>query len=88
MYLTHLDKDGNDSPAILMDNTTAANRAVNIPEFVNIPADGLMQIDDAGHRFLPVVRQRLGSGEEGAVRAGHRRMEEGSRTEPGERPGA
>ncbi len=44
MYLTHLDGDGHDSPAILIENATAANRAVNIPEFVNIPADGLRQI--------------------------------------------
>ena len=36
MYLTHIDENGNDSPAILVDNATAANRAVNIPEFVNI----------------------------------------------------
>jgi TPR repeat/WD40-like Beta Propeller Repeat len=45
MFLTHLDKDGNSSPAILIDNATAANRAVNIPEFVNIPSNGLMKID-------------------------------------------
>jgi hypothetical protein len=44
MYLTHLDEQGNDSPAILIDNSTAANRAVNIPEFVNIPPDELMAI--------------------------------------------
>jgi tetratricopeptide (TPR) repeat protein len=44
MYLTHLDANGNDSPAILVDNATAANRAVNIPEFVNIPADGIQDI--------------------------------------------
>jgi tetratricopeptide (TPR) repeat protein len=44
MYLTHIDEQGNDSPAILIDNATAANRAVNIPEFVNIPQDGLMAI--------------------------------------------
>jgi tetratricopeptide (TPR) repeat protein len=44
MYLTHIDADGNDSPPILIENSTAANRAVNIPEFVNIPADGLRQI--------------------------------------------
>ena len=45
MFLTHLDADGNASPAILIDNATAANRAVNIPEFVNIPPDGMMKID-------------------------------------------
>jgi tetratricopeptide (TPR) repeat protein len=44
MYLTHIDADGNDSPAILIDNSTAANRAVNIPEFVNVAPDGLRQI--------------------------------------------
>ena len=45
MYLTHLDEDGRDSPAILIENATAANRAVNIPEFVNLPPDGLLNID-------------------------------------------
>jgi tetratricopeptide (TPR) repeat protein/Tol biopolymer transport system component len=44
MFLTHIDEEGNDSPAILIDNSTAANRAVNLPEFVNIPPDGLTQI--------------------------------------------
>jgi tetratricopeptide (TPR) repeat protein len=45
MFLTHLDELGNDSPPILIENATAANRAVNIPEFVNIPAGGLLSID-------------------------------------------
>ena len=45
MFLTHLDEEGNDSPAILIENATAANRAVNIPEFVNIPPEGLAKID-------------------------------------------
>jgi tetratricopeptide (TPR) repeat protein len=44
MFLTHLDEQGNDSPAILIDNATAANRAVNIPEFVNISQDGMIAI--------------------------------------------
>ncbi len=45
MFLTHIDEDGNDSPAILVENSTAANRAVNLPEFVNVPQDGLLKID-------------------------------------------
>jgi hypothetical protein len=44
MYLTHIDVNGNDSPPILIDNATAANRAVNIPEFANIPEDGIDDI--------------------------------------------
>ncbi len=54
LYLTHLDDQGNDSPAILVDNTTAANRAVNIPEFVNIPPDGLLKIDAPATEFFRV----------------------------------
>ncbi|MHC4985235.1 MAG: hypothetical protein ACYTFO_03675, partial [Planctomycetota bacterium] len=44
MFLTHIDDDGNDSAAILIPNATAANRAVNIPEFVNIGYDDLVSI--------------------------------------------
>jgi len=44
MYLTHINEEGNDSPAILIENSTAANRAVNLPEFVNIPQDGMVAI--------------------------------------------
>jgi len=45
LLLTHIDANGNDSPAILVENTTASNRAVNIPEFVNIPMDGMESIE-------------------------------------------
>jgi tetratricopeptide (TPR) repeat protein len=45
MFLTHIDPDGNDSPAVLIPNSTAANRAVNLPEFVNVPYDALLRID-------------------------------------------
>jgi Flp pilus assembly protein TadD len=45
LMLTHIDANGNDTPAVLVENTTAANRAVNIPEFVNIPPDNMERID-------------------------------------------
>ena len=44
MFLTHLDEDGNDTPAILIENSTASNRAVNIPEFVNVSYGNLVDI--------------------------------------------
>jgi len=44
MFLTHLDERGQDSPAVLLENSTAANRAVNIPEFVNVPYDDFLRI--------------------------------------------
>jgi tetratricopeptide (TPR) repeat protein len=51
MYLTHIDANGDDSPAILIENSTAANRAVNIPEFVDIPPDGLQKIEAPATEF-------------------------------------
>ncbi len=55
MFLTHLDESGNDSPAILIENSTASNRAVNIPEFINVPQDGLLKIDAPATEYYRVV---------------------------------
>jgi tetratricopeptide (TPR) repeat protein len=43
MYLTHIDEQGNASPAILVENTTASNRAVNLPEFLNVDRGAAME---------------------------------------------
>jgi tetratricopeptide (TPR) repeat protein len=62
MFLTHLDKEGNDSPAILIENATAANRAVNIPEFVNIPPEGLLTMDAPAtdyYRAVDIAMEQL-----------------------------
>lgn len=45
MYLTHIDENGNDSPAVLIEHATESNRAVNIPEFMNIAPGGLEKIE-------------------------------------------
>ena len=55
LLLTHIDAKGNDSPAILVENTTAANRAVNIPEFVNVPQGGIEKIDPQAMQFYKLV---------------------------------
>jgi Flp pilus assembly protein TadD len=55
LFLTHLDEAGNDSPAILIENATAANRAVNIPEFVNLPPDGILKIDAPATEYFRVL---------------------------------
>ena len=44
MFLTHIDEHGNDSPAILIENSTASNRAVNLPEFVNTDYERFVSI--------------------------------------------
>ncbi len=68
MFLTHLEENGEDSPAILIENSTADNRAVNLPEFVNVPYDDFQGID------VPAVEhtRRYNRGEE-LARAGRHR---------------
>lgn len=57
LMLTHIDAQGNDTPAVLVENTTAANRAVNIPEFINIPTDGLEKIDPQATEFYRLFNE-------------------------------
>jgi Flp pilus assembly protein TadD len=66
MFLTHIDEEGNDTPAVLIENSTAANRAVNIPEFVNIPPDGLLKIDvpvTEYYRLIDVASEAMNKGD-------------------------
>ncbi len=69
MYLTHIDEQGHDSPPILIDNSTAANRAVNIPEFVNIPPDGLLNIDVPAVEYYKRFEIAWGLAEKGQYEA-------------------
>jgi tetratricopeptide (TPR) repeat protein len=55
MFVTHIDEDGNDSPAIFIPNSTADNRAVNIPEFLNNSPDAIASISapsQESHRYF------------------------------------
>ena len=65
MYLTHIDANGNDSPAIYIDNSTAANRAVNLPEFVNIPPGGIENINVPLSDLYRVIDQAVDLGNKG-----------------------
>ena len=44
LWLTHIDDRGNDSPAVLLEHFTAADRAANIPEFVNVRPEQFQEI--------------------------------------------
>jgi hypothetical protein len=44
LWLTHIDKDGADTPAVLLENFTDADRAANIPEFVNVAPEKFASI--------------------------------------------
>jgi len=68
MYLTHLDEEGNSSPAILIDNSTAANRAVNLPEFVNTAGNGIEEIQVPAVEMYKLIDQAMHLEEEGRNR--------------------
>src|ERR1039458_2510548 len=59
MFLTHIDEQGQDSPAVYIDNSTAANRAVNIPEFVNMPPDEMQRIDVPASDLYRIIDDAL-----------------------------
>jgi tetratricopeptide (TPR) repeat protein len=45
LCLTHIDEEGESSPPVFLTQLTAPDRAANIPEFVSLPARGIVQID-------------------------------------------
>jgi tetratricopeptide (TPR) repeat protein len=49
LCLTHIDANGDSSPPVLLANLTSADRAANIPEFVNTRPDAITKI---GEKFL------------------------------------
>ena len=44
LYLTHIDEQGESTPAVVLDRLTAVDRAANIPEFVNVAPSAIRQI--------------------------------------------
>ena len=84
MYLTHIDAGGNDSPAILIDNATAANRAVNLPEFVNIPPDGLLEIATPAVDMYKKFDHAFELGEKGQYQAAIAEWTELAASNPGD----
>ena len=46
LFLTHIDERGESSVPVVLANFTAPDRAANIPEFVNAPADAIARINE------------------------------------------
>ena len=46
LFLTHIDPEGNSSPAVCLSHMTSPDRAANIPEFVNLPPEGIAKIQE------------------------------------------
>ncbi len=67
MFLTHIDENGNDSPPILIPNSTAANRAVNLPEFVNRPYEEFVAIRVPATEYLEIGMRGIKLYEQGRL---------------------
>ncbi len=75
MFLTHIDEDGKDSPSILIENSTASNRAVNLPEFVNVAPDAIAKIDAPVTDFYRIV-DLASDLDQGPLRGDRHRLED------------
>ncbi len=79
LFLTHIDEDGNDTPPVLLERFTSADRAANIPEFVNLPGDAITEIREQfldPYSFLRAGTANQRTGDlEGAQRAFRRGLE-------------
>ncbi len=81
LYMTHIDENGNDTPAILLENFMLPERAINIPEFVNIQkAEWASLIDNftqAGNYYLRIGEDKFFMQDyEGAVAAYNTALEQ------------
>ncbi len=59
MFLTHIDEEGNDSPPVLIRNATAANRAVNLPDFVNVTPEQFSEIGGPAIEYYRLFNRAL-----------------------------
>jgi len=66
LFLTHVDPDGTDAPPVLVPDCTAANRAVNLPEFLPAGIDELQLIEVPAVDYRKLMEQAIaavGTGE-------------------------
>lgn len=82
MFLTHVDENGNDTPAVLLPNSTADNRAVNLPEFVNIAGDGIEQITSPAADYRRHMAKGAKLAEEGKLDAAYNELEQSIAQKP------
>jgi tetratricopeptide (TPR) repeat protein len=69
LFMTHIDENGMDSPAILVDNATASNRAVNIPEFVNVAPDFIETMSAPATEFYRLFNVAIKEQDKGDLNA-------------------
>lgn len=76
ILLAHVDADGTDSPPVLLPGCTAANRAVNLPEFVRIPGDGIEAIETPAVDYRRLAKQGMDLAQAGDLARADRLLRE------------
>jgi Tol biopolymer transport system component len=74
LWLTHLDEDGNDAPAVLLEHLVSRDHAANIPEFLSLEGDAPVRLVDqfsqGGNYHYRIAKNLLRYGElDGALKA-------------------
>jgi tetratricopeptide (TPR) repeat protein len=69
LFLTHVDENGVDTPPILVPNSTAANRAVNLPELVKLEPGELQEISTPAADYRRHLEAARALAEEGDIEA-------------------
>jgi tetratricopeptide (TPR) repeat protein/roadblock/LC7 domain-containing protein len=66
LLLTHMDEAGRSSPPVTLSYLTAADRAANIPEFVNLPGNAIATIREAfvnDHSLVRTAEENVRAGD-------------------------
>jgi len=82
LFLTHIDEDGNDSPAVLLERFTSPDRAANIPEFVRLPGDAIADIREQFLDAYSFLRAGMGNEHTGDHKGAERAYRRGLAVAP------
>jgi Flp pilus assembly protein TadD len=82
LFLTHIDDDGQSTPAVVLERFTADDRAANIPEFVSLPADAIAKITEQFLDAYSFLRAGMANERTGNYPAAVRAYERGLAIEP------
>lgn len=82
LFLTHINDQGESTPAVLLDRFTDNDRAANIPEFVPLPANSIAQIKEQFLDAYSFLRAGMANERTGNYPAAVKAYNRGLETEP------
>jgi tetratricopeptide (TPR) repeat protein/Tol biopolymer transport system component len=82
LFLTHIDEEGQSSPAVVLERFTGEDRAANIPEFVPLPAASIAKIQEQFLDAYSFLRAGMANERTGNYPGAVRIYERGLKVEP------